>query len=300
MSKNNNQILQQRKGIILAGGSGTRLSPVTRGVCKQLLPIYDKPMIYYPLSVIMLSGVRQIAIITTPEDRESFTRLLGDGSQWGLSFEYLVQDRPEGLAHAYILAEEFLDGSPSIMALGDNIFFGPGLTTLLLEYNNVQSGAVIFGYQVNDPKRFGVIEFDQSGHVKSIEEKPQHPKSNYAITGLYMMDASAPSRAKKVKPSQRGELEITCLLNTYLEEQNLFLQKFNRGFAWLDTGTHESMLDASNFVRTIQTQQGFIVGSPEEVAFRHGWISEKDLHASIENQIKSEYGKNLLKIVPGS
>ncbi|MBP8931454.1 MAG: glucose-1-phosphate thymidylyltransferase RfbA, partial [Paracoccus sp.] len=241
-----------RKGIILAGGSGTRLYPITMGVSKQLLPIYDKPMIYYPISVLMLAGIREIAIITTPEDQEQFRRLLGDGTQWGLSFEYIVQPSPDGLAQAYILAEDFLAGAPSAMVLGDNIFFGHGLPQLLEAADRRPQGGTVFGYRVADPERYGVVAFDGNGTVNAIIEKPEKPPSDYAVTGLYFLDGSAPERARRVEPSARGELEITTLLETYLHDGELTVERMGRGFAWLDTGTHASLLDAGNFVRTLE------------------------------------------------
>ena len=243
--------MTQRKGIILAGGSGTRLYPITMGLSKQLLPIYDKPMIYYPLSVLMLAGIRDIAIITTPEDQDQFQRLLGDGSQWGVSFTYITQPSPDGLAQAYILAEDFLAGAPSAMVLGDNIFFGHGLPELLDEADSHAVGGAVFGYRVSDPERYGVVHFDADGRVVSIIEKPEKPASNYAVTGLYFLDGTAPEKARTVKPSARGELEITSLLEMYLAEGTLSVKRMGRGYAWLDTGTHGSLLDAGNFVRTL-------------------------------------------------
>ena len=239
-----------RKGIILAGGSGSRLWPITMGVSKQLLPIYDKPMVYYPLSVLMLSGIREIALISTPEDQPAFVRLLGDGSQWGLSLTYIIQPSPDGLAQAYLLAEEFLAGAPSAMVLGDNIFFGHGLPEILAEASAQAAGGTVFGYRVSDPERYGVVAFDADGKVRQIIEKPAVPPSNFAITGLYFLDGTATERAKVIRPSPRGELEIVDLLETYLHEGNLTVQRMGRGFAWLDTGTHNSLLDAGNFVRT--------------------------------------------------
>ena len=242
--------MTQRKGIILAGGSGTRLYPLTMAVSKQLLPIYDKPMIYYPLTVLMLAGIREILIITTPQDQDQFQRLLGDGSQWGIHLEYKIQPSPDGLAQAFILAEDYLDGAPSAMVLGDNIFFGHGLPGVLAAADAQTNGATVFGYHVSDPERYGVVAFDEYGMVKSIIEKPEAPPSNYAVTGLYFVDGSAPERAKRVKPSSRGELEIASLLETYLADGTLRVKKMGRGYAWLDTGTHASLLDASNLVRT--------------------------------------------------
>ena len=264
--------MTQRKGIILAGGSGTRLYPLTIAVSKQLLPIYDKPMVYYPLTVLMLAGIKDILIITTPQDQDQFQRLLGDGSQWGIHLEYKIQPSPDGLAQAFILAEDFLDGSPSAMVLGDNIFFGHGLPEILAAANEQTSGATVFGYHVSDPERYGVVAFDDNGKVQSIVEKPNMPPSNYAVTGLYFVDGSAPQRAKQVKPSSRGELEITSLLESYLSDGGLNVEKMGRGYAWLDTGTHASLLDASNFVRTLTERQGLQVGSPDEVAYHMKWI----------------------------
>ena len=258
--------MTQRKGIILAGGSGTRLHPVTIAVSKQLLPVYDKPMVYYPLTVLMLAGIRDILIITTPQDQEQFKRLLGDGSQWGIHLKYEVQPSPDGLAQAFILAEDFLEGAPSALILGDNIFFGHGLPEILAAADEQTAGATVFGYHVSDPERYGVVAFDKNGRVQSIIEKPNVPPSNYAVTGLYFVDGSAAERAKHVKPSARGELEITSLLKTYLHDGTLHLEKMGRGYAWLDTGTHASLLDASNFVRTLTERQGLQIGSPDEVS----------------------------------
>ena len=285
--------MKQRKGIILAGGSGTRLYPITIGVSKQLLPVYDKPMIYYPLSVLMLAGIREIAIITTPDDRPQFARLMGDGSQWGLAFTYIEQPSPDGLAQAYILAEDFLAGSPSAMVLGDNIFFGHGLPKLLAKADTQGAGGTVFGYHVADPERYGVVEFDTAGQARQIIEKPKVPPSNYAVTGLYFLDGSAPERARAVKPSPRGELEITSLLETYLAEGQLNLQQMGRGFAWLDTGTHASLLDAGNFVRTLSDRQSQQVGCPEEIAFENGWVSHKQLAERAKMFNKTNYGKYL-------
>ncbi len=282
-----------RKGIILAGGSGTRLYPITLSVSKQLLPIYDKPMIYYPLSVLMLAGIRDIAIITTPHDQAQFQNLLGDGAQWGLSFHYIVQPSPDGLAQSYILAEDFLDGAPSVMVLGDNIFFGHDLPKLLQTAADNNTGATIFGYHVSDPERYGVAEFDENNRVKSITEKPDNPASNYAITGLYFMDETAPMRARNVKPSPRGELEITSLLQSYLDDNTLSLTRMGRGYAWLDTGTHGSLLDAGNFVRTLEERQGMQTGCPEEIAFNNGWIDKTALRKFADTYAKNDYGKYL-------
>ena len=286
-----------RKGIILAGGSGTRLYPITIGVSKQLMPIYDKPMIYYPLSVLMLSGIREIAVITTPDDQAQFQRLLGDGSQWGVALTYIVQPSPDGLAQAYLLAEAFLAGAPSAMVLGDNIFFGHGLPDLLADADKVETGGTVFGYRVTDPERYGVVAMDQTGKVTDIIEKPEVPPSNYAVTGLYFLDGTAPERAKGVQPSARGELEITSLLQSYLGDEQLNVQRMGRGFAWLDTGTHASLLDAGNFVRTLQSRQGLQTGSPEEIAFEAGWITPDELRARAELFKKSDYGAYLLGLI---
>jgi|TARA_B100000767_G_scaffold123795_1_gene117975 glucose-1-phosphate thymidylyltransferase len=286
----------QRKGIILAGGSGSRLWPNTIGVSKQLLPIFDKPMIYYPLSVLMLAGIREIAIITTPEDQIQYQRLLGDGGQWGVDLTYLVQPSPDGLAQAYILAEEFLNSSPSTLVLGDNIFYGHGLSEILDRASLASSGATVFGYHVSDPERYGVVGFDISGRANVIVEKPSNPPSNYAVTGLYFFDEQAPERAKKIIPSPRGELEITSLLEIYLEEGSLVVETMGRGIAWLDTGTHASMLDASNFVRTLTERQGMQVGSPDEIAFRNAWISKTALRERAELFSKNDYGTFLARL----
>lgn len=288
--------MTQRKGIILAGGSGTRLYPITKGVSKQLLPIYDKPMIYYPLSVLMLSGIREIALITTPQDQEQFKRMLGDGSQWGLTFTYIVQPSPDGLAQAFILAEDFLDGAPSTLVLGDNIFFGHGLPDLLAEADKKDTGGTVFGYQVADPERYGVVDFDKDGTVREIIEKPEVPPSNHAVTGLYFVDGTAPEKAKQVTPSARGELEITSLLEIYLKEGTLDVQRMGRGYAWLDTGTHGSLLDAGNFVRTIQKRQGQQIGCPEEIAYEMNFITQEQLLAEAEQYMKNDYGKYLKKL----
>lgn len=286
----------QRKGIILAGGSGTRLWPNTIGVSKQLLPIFDKPMIYYPLSVLMLAGIREIAIITTPEDKNQYQRLLGDGGQWGVDLTYIVQPSPDGLAQAYILAEEFLNNSPSTLVLGDNIFYGHGLSKILDQASLSSSGATVFGYHVSDPERYGVVGFDASGRANIIVEKPSNPPSNYAITGLYFFDEHASERAKMITPSSRGELEITSLLESYLEEGSLVVETMGRGIAWLDTGTHASMLDASNFVRTLTERQGMQVGSPDEAAFRNEWISKSALRERAKLFSKNDYGAFLSRL----
>lgn len=285
--------MTQRKGIILAGGSGTRLYPITMGLSKQLLPIYDKPMIYYPLSVLMLAGIREIAVITTPQDQDQFRRTLGDGGQWGLSLTYIEQPSPDGLAQAYILAQDFLTGAPSAMVLGDNIFFGHGLPELLAEADGRAAGGTVFGYRVSDPERYGVVDFAPDGTVQAIIEKPARPPSHFAVTGLYFLDGSAPDRAAAVQPSPRGELEITTLLESYLADGTLQVSRMGRGFAWLDTGTHASLLDAGNFVRTLEQRQGMQTGSPEEIAFQHGWITADDLAARARLFGKTDYGKYL-------
>ena len=287
--------MTKRKGIILAGGSGTRLYPITLGVSKQLLPIYDKPMIYYPLSVLMLAGIRDIAVITTPEDQAQFQRLMGDGSRWGINLEWIIQPSPDGLAQAYVLAADFLDGAPSAMVLGDNIFFGHALPDILKRADQQAEGATVFGYRVADPERYGVLDFD-GGKVRSIVEKPKIPPSNYAVTGLYFLDGTASSRAATVLPSERGELEITSLLEMYLSENTLSVERMGRGFAWLDTGTHASLLDAGNFVRTLQERQGLQTGSPEEIAYENRWISTDDLRGISEPLGKNAYGKYLRSI----
>mgnify|MGYP000442273366 CR=1 FL=1 len=285
--------MSERKGIILAGGTGSRLYPITMGVSKQLLPVYDKPMIYYPVSVLMLSNIREIAVITTPEDAGQFRRLLGDGSQWGLSFTYLTQPSPDGLAQAFILAEDFLGGAPSALVLGDNIFFGHGLPELLKKAGAKRRGGTVFGYRVADPERYGVVDFDPAGRVRSIIEKPRNPPSHYAVTGLYFVDGTAPERARRVKPSARGELEITCLLESYLADGQLEVELMGRGYAWLDTGTHASLLDAGNFVRTLEQRQGLQTGSLEEIAFGKGWITCAELQARAALFAKNGYGDYL-------
>lgn len=285
-----------RRGIILAGGSGTRLAPTTRAVCKQLLPIYDKPMVYYPLSVLILADITEILIITTPSDQALFRALLGDGSKWGLSISYCIQAKPEGLAQAYVLAEDFVDGSPSTMVLGDNIFYGDGLSNVLAKANLRTKGATLFGYRVNDPERYGVVEFDAEGKVISIEEKPAAPASNYAVTGLYFYDGRASEFARKVRPSSRGELEITTLNQMYLEDGSLHVQQLGRGFAWLDTGTFDSLLEASEFVRTIEHRQGTKICSPEEIAFRKGLIEARQLFALGSEFPNNSYCQYLARI----
>jgi len=285
--------VKKRKGIILAGGSGTRLYPITIGLSKQLLPIYDKPMIYYPLSVLMLAGIREIAIITTTEDQAQFIRLMGDGSQWGVTFTYIPQSSPDGLAQAYLLARDFLDGAPSAMVLGDNIFFGHGLPEILAAADARVIGGTVFGYHVADPERYGVVAFDGDGQVCEIIEKPTRPPSNYAVTGLYFLDGTAPERAAGVTPSERGELEITSLLETYLHDGQLSVERMGRGYAWLDTGTHSSLLDAGNFVRTLEQRQGMQTGSPDEIAYDQGWISAEALKERAGKFRKNRYGKYL-------
>jgi glucose-1-phosphate thymidylyltransferase len=289
--------MKKRKGIILAGGSGTRLYPLTIGLSKQLLPVYDKPMVYYPLSVLMLAGIQEILIISTPDDLPQFQRVLGDGSQWGLELKYKVQPCPDGLAQAFILGQEFLDGAPAALILGDNIFFGHGLPEVLSSANKKTTGATVFGYHVTDPQRYGVVGFDEEGQVNSIVEKPVLPASNYAITGLYFVDETASVRAAEVKPSERGELEITALLESYLNDNNLTVEKLGRGFAWLDTGTHSSLLDAGNFVRTLTERQGLQVGSPDEVAYQLGWINSVELQKASEKFGKNKYGEYLKSII---
>ena len=285
--------MTERKGIILAGGTGTRLYPLTIAVSKQLLPIYDKPMVYYPLSVLMLAGIRNILIITTPEDKAQFQGLLGDGIQWGINLSYKIQPNPEGLAQAFILAEDFLAGAPSAMVLGDNIFFGHGLPAVLAAADAKTSGATVFGYHVADPERYGVVDFDLNGTVKGIIEKPEVPPSNYAVTGLYFVDGTAPERAKSIEPSARGELEIVTLLETYLQDGNLRIETMGRGYAWLDTGTYASLLDAGNFVRTLTERQGLQIGSPDEIAYRCKWITKEEITARSEKFGKNSYGNYL-------
>jgi len=267
------------------------------GLSKQLLPLYDKPMIFYPLSVLMLAGIQEIAVITTPEDQDQFRRLLGDGAQWGLSFTYIQQPSPDGLAQAYILAEGFLDGAPSAMVLGDNVFFGHGLPELLAQADHQEDGGCVFGYRVADPERYGVVDFAPDGTVRHIVEKPKDAPSPYAVTGLYFLDGSAPKRARQVSPSERGELEITSLLEQYLADGQLSVQQLGRGYAWLDTGTHGSLLDAGNFVRTLSERQGLQVGSPDEIAWSKGWISNDDLRKRAKQFGKNDYGHYLLSLI---
>ncbi len=289
--------MSRRRGIILAGGSGTRLYPLTVGLSKQLLPIYDKPMIYYPLSVLMLARLREIVVITTPQDQEQFRRCLGDGSQWGLKLDYITQPSPDGLAQAYLLAEQFLAGAPSAMVLGDNIFFGHGLPDLMAEADAQGTGGTVFGYHVADPERYGVVAFGPEGQAVQIIEKPKSPPSNYAVTGLYFLDGNAPERARAVTPSERGELEITSLLGSYMDDGLLTVKTMGRGFAWLDTGTHASLLDAGNFVRTLEQRQGLQTGSPDEIAWRQGWISSEQLEARSRLYGKNAYGQYLRALV---
>lgn len=285
------------KGIVLAGGSGTRLYPITQGISKQLLPVYDKPMIYYPISVLMLAGIREILIITTPEDRCNFERLLGDGSQFGIELEYAEQEKPEGLAQAFVIAEEFIGRESVCLVLGDNIFWGQGFSPLLDNVVHKQTGATVFGYKVHDPERFGVVEFDERLKVLSIEEKPKEPKSNFAVTGLYFYDNDVVEIAKKVKPSERGELEITTINQAYLDKGKLEVKLLGRGFAWLDTGTHDSLLEASQFVATIESRQGFKVACLEEIALDKGWVSASIIRNSHHLTRKNSYGKYVLDLI---
>lgn len=285
-----------RKGIVLAGGTGSRLYPITMAISKQLVPIFDKPMIYYPLTTLMLAGIREILIITTPEDQESFKRLLGNGSQWGLDIEYIVQPSPDGLAQAFLLGEEFLDGSPASLVLGDNIFYGHGFVELLQRASERDDGATVFGYHVENPEAYGIAEFDSNGKVISLEEKPSVPKSNFAVTGLYFYDSNVCELAKQVRPSARGELEITDLNMMYLEAGNLNVEIMGRGYTWLDTGTHTNLLSAATYVQTIEERQGLKIGCPEEIAFRNNWISREELLRLAELFGKSGYGHYLEKI----
>jgi len=289
--------MTQRKGIILAGGSGTRLYPITKGVSKQLLPVYDKPMIYYPLSVLMLAGIREVLIINTPHEQMLFQSLLGDGSQWGMDIQYAVQPSPDGLAQAYLIGRDFVGGKPSCLVLGDNIFHGQGLTGLLRSADARSEGATVFGYWVTDPERYGVAEFDAGGKVIDIVEKPEMPRSNYAVTGLYFYDGRASDHAAELKPSPRGELEITDLNRRYLEDGGLYLEQLGRGYAWLDTGTHQSLHEASNFIETIQARQGLQVCCPEEIAYGHDWIDAGQLERLAMPLSKNNYGQYLLSLL---
>ena len=285
------------KGIILAGGSGTRLYPITQGLSKQLLPIYDKPMIYYPLSVLMLAGIQDVLIITTPEDLDSFKRLLGNGAQFGIRLEYAIQPSPDGLAQAFIIGEEFIGDSNVCLVLGDNIFYGQGFTPMLKQAVAREKGATVFGYQVKDPERFGVVEFDEQKRAISLEEKPQHPKSHFAVTGLYFYDNDVIQIAKQVKPSERGELEITTVNQMYLERGDLNVELIGRGFAWLDTGTHSSLLEAAQFVETLEKRQGYKVACLEEIAFNQGWLSKEQILKIGHTMSKNSYGQYLISLV---
>lgn len=284
------------KGIILAGGSGTRLYPLTKGISKQMIPIYDKPMIYYPLSILMLAGIKEILIITTPEDSQSFKRLLGNGRQWGLDISFEIQEKPEGLAQAFIIGEKFIGNDSSCLILGDNIFWGHGMVEKLKEAADIKEGAVVFAYNVQDPKRYGVVEINKEGRAISLEEKPNEPKSDFAVTGLYFYDNKVVEYAKNLKPSRRGELEITDLNRIYLENEELKVKILGRGVAWLDTGTHESMLQASNFVETIQDRQGLFVSCPEEISYRQGWITKEEILNLANKYSKNNYGQYLKRI----
>ena len=289
--------MHQTKGIILAGGSGTRLYPITTSISKQLLPIYDKPMIYYPLSVLMLANIKEILIISTPQDIDRFKELLKDGSQWGMHFEYAIQEKPEGLAQAFLIAKNFIGDSNVSLILGDNIYYGAGLTTLLEKAKARKYGATVFGYQVKDPERFGVVSFDQNNKAISIEEKPTHPKSNFAVTGLYFYDNSVVDIAKTIKPSSRGELEITDINNIYLKQNKLHVELLRRGFAWLDTGTHDTLLEAGSFVQTIQKRQGYKVACVEEIAYNNSWIDASQLEKLAQPLIKTQYGQYIMELL---
>lgn len=289
--------MTNRKGIILAGGAGTRLYPLTMAISKQLMPVYNKPMIYYPISVLMLTGIREIALITTPQDQGQFRRLLGDGSQWGLSFTYIVQPSPDGLAQAYLLAEKFLNGAPSALVLGDNIFFGSGLSEILSRANSKAAGGTVFAYHVADPERYGIVVFDKNGQAQEIIEKPEVAQSNYALTGIYFLDGQAPERAKEITPSPRGELEIVSLLETYLQDSALEVETLGRGYAWFDTGTHASLLDACNFVSTLEQRQNQQVACLEEIAYQQGWIDTDAMRKLAETFSKTGYGRYLASLI---
>lgn len=288
--------MKARKGILLAGGTGTRLYPLTRAVSKQLMPVYDKPMVYYPLTLLMLAGIREILVITTPEEQVRFRDLLGDGSQWGTTLSYVVQSKPEGIAQAFLLGRDFLNGSPSTLVLGDNIFYGHGLQEKVLAASKLSEGATVFGYWVKNPQAYGVAEFDTQGKVVGLEEKPSRPRSNYAVTGLYFYDGTASDRAARLKPSARGELEITDLNRSYLNDGSLRVELLGRGFAWLDTGTHEALLQAGNFIQTIEARQGLKVGCPEEVAFHMGWIDRSALEGLAAGLGRTDYSDYLLQL----
>jgi len=294
---NSNQITSRRKGIILAGGSGTRLHPATLAMSKQLLPVYDKPMVYYPLSTLMLAGMRDILLISTPQDTPRFHQLLGDGSQWGLNLQYAVQPSPDGLAQALLIGEDFIGGGDNALVLGDNIFYGHDLQTLLGSADSKAEGATVFAYHVNDPERYGVVAFDRDGKAKSIEEKPKVPQSNYAVTGLYFYDGQAVDIAKAVKPSARGELEITAVNQAYLEQGSLNVQIMKRGYAWLDTGTHDSLLEAGQFIATLEKRQGLKIACVEEIAWRNGWMQDDELERLAQPMVKNGYGHYLLRLL---